>query len=288
MPQLRAVWERVDATPCFDWVSVWDHLGSLVGTAHNLEAVAMHAALATSTVRVRCACLVYSAGYRPPLVLASAIATIDHLSAGRAVLGLGAGYLASEYEAQGLRLPSPAERSVLLAETVVVMRSLLDGDEVWFDGEQVQLTAARCAPRPLQDRLPIVVGGGGERRTIPLAGRFADGWNVPMASPTEAARKIALLRVAEAAADRLRGSVEATLNVGLCFDTDAGPDRYGARWDVLRGAVLTGSTQQVVETVAAYVDAGADRLMLSLRAPYDGQVHDELDRFAAEIAPVFF
>jgi alkanesulfonate monooxygenase SsuD/methylene tetrahydromethanopterin reductase-like flavin-dependent oxidoreductase (luciferase family) len=284
--RLRAVWSAAEDAG-YDWISVWDHLGTLDGGTENLEAVAMHAALACHTRLVRCACLVYSAATRSPLVLAAAAATVDRLSGGRAVLGLGTGYLAREFEMAGQALPPPAERVARLAETVHAVRALLDGHEVSFEGRHVRLHQARCAPPPVRQRLPIVVGGGGERAVIPLAARVADGWNVPMATPEDAARKIDVLRDHQARAGRAPGSVEASLSVGLCFDTDRLPHRFGARWEVLRPAVLTGSTQQVVDHVARYRDAGADRLVLSVRAPLDASVVEDLQRFASEVAPEF-
>lgn len=282
--ELTAVWEVAESAG-FDWISVWDHLAGLDQAPRNFEAVAMHSALACRTRTVRCACLVYAVGQRSPLLLAEAAATIDHLSGGRAVLGLGAGYVAREFEAQGRALAPPADRVAHLAETVQAVRALLDGEEVTFDGDHVQLVRARCAPTPLQERLPIVIGGGGEQRTIPLAARLADGWNVPMATPADAARKIAVLRRHEAAAGRAPGSVEATLSVGLCRDASRLPERFGDRWEILRPAVLSGSRQQVLDHVAEYVAAGADRLIVSVRSPLDDEVIDDLRWFAAEIAP---
>jgi alkanesulfonate monooxygenase SsuD/methylene tetrahydromethanopterin reductase-like flavin-dependent oxidoreductase (luciferase family) len=282
---LMALWRHVDAHPAFDWISVWDHLGTLDGRPANFEAIAAQAALAVATFRVRVACLVHAVGYRHPLVLAGAIATIDHLSHGRAVLGLGAGYLEAEYRARGEAMPPPGARSAHLAETVTAMRRLFAGEEVTLHGDHVQLQAARCAPAPVQERLPIVIGGGGEQRTIPLAARVADGWNVPLSPAPDAARKVALLRDHEARAGRAPGSVEASLTVGLCFDTAQLPARYGARHEALRPAIAHGSTQQVIDTLAAYVEAGADRIVLSLRAPFDQSIRDDLDRVADDVLP---
>ncbi len=283
---LRTLWTTAE-TLGFNWISVWDHLGSLRGTVDNFEGVAMHAALACSTERVRCACLVYSIGYRSPLVLAEAAATIDHLSNGRAVLGLGAGYLASEYQALGVPLPSPGDRSRHLGEAARAIRSLLDGDEVTVDGRHVHLDRARCAPAPVQTRLPLFIGGGGERSTIPLAAAIADGWNVPMATADDAARKIALLRQCEEAAGRPTGSVEASIGIGICFDEAQIPTRYGDRWQVLRPSIAGGSTQQVIDTVARYAAAGTDLLVLSVRSPLDSALIDDLERFTAEVMPAF-
>lgn len=282
---LLDLWRRTDTIDAFDWISVWDHLGALDGQPANLEAVAAHAALAVTTSRVQVACLVYSVGYRPPLVLADALATIDHLSAGRAVLGLGAGYLVGEYAAQGRTLPPARDRLDHLAETITAMRALFAGETVTVHGAHVHLDGARCAPAPLRPALPIVVGGGGERRTIPLAARLADGWNVPLSAPDDAARKVALLREHTVAAGRDADAVEASLSVGLCFDESRLAERYGARVEALRPAIATGSTQQVVDTMARFVLTGADRIVLSMRAPYDQAVLEDLLRFVDEVVP---
>ncbi len=290
---VRALWRRIEAIGdqghggCFDWISVWDHFGSLTGTTANLEAVAMHAALACTTERVRCACLVYSVGYRDALQLASAIATIDQLSGGRATLGLGAGYLQRDYRMTGRALPSPGQRSGHLGETLRAVRRLLDGETVTTDGRHVRLVEASCAPPPVQAHIPIIVGGGGERSTIPLAAQVADGWNVPMATPDDLARKVTILREHEHIAGRPGGAVETTVSIGLCLDETQLPARFGPRWEALRPAVCTGSTEQVVDLVGRYRDAGVDRVVLSLRAPFDAAIEADLERFAAEVAPHF-
>jgi alkanesulfonate monooxygenase SsuD/methylene tetrahydromethanopterin reductase-like flavin-dependent oxidoreductase (luciferase family) len=282
---LLALWRAVDDEPVYDWISVWDHMAGLDGTTQHFEAVAMHAALACHTRRVRCACLVYAAGYRAPLLLAEAVSTIDHLSGGRAVLGIGAGYVESEHAALGVTLGPPADRIARLRQTVTAVRSLLDGEEVTVDGTHVRLDRARCAPLPVQQRLPIVVGGGGERSTIPLAARLADGWNVPMCAPDDLARKVALLRGHQDLADRDVAEVEASASVGLCFDGARIPERFGARHEVLRPAILHGSDEQVRDQFARFRATGVDRIVLSLRPPYDAAVLDDLARFAESILP---
>ena len=104
--ELRSLWRRIEALG-YGWISVWDHFyaATLGEGAQCLEAVAMHAALALETSKVRCGCLVYSVGYRHPAVLANAITAIDHLSGGRADIGIGAGWSQVEYDAYGIPFP---------------------------------------------------------------------------------------------------------------------------------------------------------------------------------------
>ena len=108
--------------------------------------MASHAALACHTSRVRVGSLVYCAGYRHPAVLANAIATIDHLSGGRADLGLGAGWACNEYDAYGIPFPSAGERLDLLEESIQAIRGLLRDEVTDFAGTHVHLTEARCEP----------------------------------------------------------------------------------------------------------------------------------------------
>jgi alkanesulfonate monooxygenase SsuD/methylene tetrahydromethanopterin reductase-like flavin-dependent oxidoreductase (luciferase family) len=248
---------------------VWDHFVPVLGDGDNHEAVAMHAALATGTTRARVGCLVYNVGYRSAAVLAKAAATIDHLSQGRAVIGLGAGYLEREYHQFGIPFGTPGQRSDLLDASTREIRHLLN-DVV--------------LPRPAQKSLPLWIGGGGERRTLPLAARLADGWNIPMASPETWAQKNAVLsRLIERSGRRQR-DVERSVSVGICFDEREIPERFGANWANLAPAVLCGETQRIVEHIGTYVDAGVDTIILSLRPPYRT---DEIERFAHEIMAEF-
>lgn len=272
---LTKVW-RIAETSGFDWISVWDHFvpvtplpGADPGDGDNHEAVAMHAALALATTRARVACLVYNVTYRSAAVIAKSAATIDHLSSGRAVVGLGAGYLQIEYERFGIPFSSAAGRSSQLEESTREVRRLLDGV---------------MQPTTVQTRLPIFVGGGGEHRTIPTAAAFADGWNVPMATPEDFARKNAILTRCAVDTGRDPALIERTVSLGLCFDERLVPERFGARWQQLAPAILSGSTQRIVDKIASYVDAGAETIILSLRHPYDT---DDIERFASDVMGAF-
>ena len=281
--ELRRLWCRIEAAG-YEWISIWDHFYAVGGGTSNLEAVAMHTALALETTKVRCGSLVYSVGYRDLAVLANSIATIDRISGGRVTLGLGAGYLAHEYDSWGIPFPSARERLDRLGETVVALRGLFAGRAVTTDGDHIVLREAVCDPTPVQDNLPIWIGGGGEQRTIPMAARLADGWNVPMATIDDYRRKVHVLDCEAEAVGRDPRSIERSVGLGLCWNPDRIGALFGARAEAMRPMILSGSTDEVVERVAAYSEAGADWVMLSLRAPFDA---DELDRFAADVAPAF-
>jgi alkanesulfonate monooxygenase SsuD/methylene tetrahydromethanopterin reductase-like flavin-dependent oxidoreductase (luciferase family) len=264
MSLLRDLWQAADNLG-YGWISVWDHFVPVLGDGDNHEAVTMHAALALSTRQARVGCLVYNTGYRSAAVLAKAASTLDHLSDGRAVIGLGAGYLQREYEQFGIPFGTPAQRSDLLASSTHDVRRLLD---------------SVVQPRPLQRKLPLWIGGGGERRTLPLTAHSADGWNIPMASPGDWARKNALLSRLVAEAGRAQDDVERSVSVGLCFDESDISQRFGPNWPQLRPSILTGSPDNMIEHIGSYVAAGADTIILSLRPPYSV---DDIERFAKEV-----
>lgn len=151
----------------FDVVVVADHVG-----AEGLAPMPLLASLAVATQRIRLGTYVLNVGMRNPVQLAWEAATIDHLSAGRLELGLGAGHTPAEFAACGLELQPAAVRKEGLSEAVEVIRGLLDGDEVTFTGHHHRLDRARTVAS-VQDRLPILVGGNG-RRLLTHAARHAD------------------------------------------------------------------------------------------------------------------
>lgn len=275
--ELRRLWRSAESLG-FDWISIWDHFYAADGAGyHCLEAVAAHAALACTTDRVRIGSLVYCAGYRHPAVLANAIATIDHLSGGRTELGLGAGWSQAEYDAYGIPFGTPVQRLDLLEEYARVVRSLLRSETTDHRGEHFALTDARCEPRPLQPSLPIWIGGAGERRTLRIAAELADGWNVPFISPQDFRRKRDILHSHCEAVGRDPAEIRCAVNVGLAWDEASLIAQFGAIAEYVRPGVLGGSDDQVLEGIAAYVDAGADQVNIAARAPWD---MDGIERLA--------
>ncbi len=269
--ELRSVWRRIEDLG-YGWISIWDHFYGATGRPDDaacLEAVAMHAALACSTTKVRCGSLVYSVGYRHPAVLAKAITTIDQLSGGRADMGIGAGWAQVEYQAYGIPFPDVKTRMDQLEEGIQCLRGLLHDDVTNFDGQHFTLTEARNEPRPLQDKLPIWIGGGGEKRTLKIAARHADGWNVPFISPDEFARKNAVLDQHCADVGRDPSEIKRAINTGLAFTEESLQQQFGAISEFVRPGVLTGTDEQVLDTIGRYVDAGADQVNIALRAPFD-------------------
>jgi alkanesulfonate monooxygenase SsuD/methylene tetrahydromethanopterin reductase-like flavin-dependent oxidoreductase (luciferase family) len=216
-------------------------------------------------------------------VLANAIATIDHLSGGRADLGLGAGWAQPEFEAYGYRFGSPKERVDLLEESLTCIRGLLQDEVTDFQGEHFTLTEARCEPKPVQERLPIWVGGSG-RRMLGIVARQADGWNVPFLTPEQFASKRAELLERCDEAGRDPSTLRCSVNVGAAPDEASLTEQFGAMAEVVRGGVLMGEPAAMAEQVARYVEAGADQINLAMRAPWQLDVLEHLADARAEVA----
>lgn len=292
---LLDLWRWADEAG-FDWISVWDHLMSSQTTSPDparltppaagcLEAVSAHAALALVTSRVRCGNLVYCAGYRNVAVLAQAMTTIDHLSGGRCEAGLGAGWAKAEYEAFGIPFPAAGARLDLLEETAHTLRALLAAEgPVSFEGQHLTLREARVQPAPLQDRLPLWIGGGGERRTLRIAAAWADGWNVAFVAPEQFRAKLVVLHNHCDDLGRDPAEIRVSVNVGAVSDEADLSRRFGAAADWVRPAVLSGSVGQMVETLGRYRACGADQVNVAVRAPWDRDVLERVLDAARSLA----
>lgn len=286
--ELRAVWRRAEELG-FEWISIWDHFYAADATVTAegttsgsvcLEAVAAHAALALETTRVRCGSLVYCVGYRHPAVLANAIATIDHLSAGRVTLGLGAGWHQGEFAAYGLPFPPAPVRLRQLDEAIQCIRGLLTRETTNFEGEFFTLTDARCDPKPVQERLPLWVGGGGEKVTLRIVAQHADGWNIPFVPPDAYRHKLDVLHEHCARVGRDPAEITKSVNLTLAWSEEELRERFGGMAEWILPSALTGSAQEMADRLGEYGEAGAEWVNIALRAPFE---IDALERFAADV-----
>lgn len=200
--QEGVTWERwlriMSVAEQWGFESLWrsDHLFSVLG-AFERETLALWpslTAVALQSQRLIFGQLVSPVSFRHPVELAQHAVALDTISNGRYVLGIGAGWYEREHQAFGFPLLSLRERMDRLAESLQVIRLLWTGDVVSFDGRYYQLQDAQLLPRPTRGRVPIVIGGRGERRTLALAAQFADEWNVTNVSLDEHRHKIERLR----------------------------------------------------------------------------------------------
>jgi F420-dependent oxidoreductase-like protein len=285
--QVLASAQHVEAT---GWDGVWfaDHFMSNFGDdlAPYLECWSVLAGLAAAVPRVRLGPLVTGNTYRHPAVLAKIAATVDQISGGRVVLGLGAGWQENEHQAYGLDFGTTRSRLERLEEAAQVIRSLLTEERTDFAGRYYQLTSAPLAPKPANGSMPILIGGGGEQRTMRTAARYADEWNI-WGTPEHLAAKGKVLdeRCEEIGRD------PATLShcaVALLFMSDDGGFLANFRGVELPRPAIVGTPAEVRDIIARYTEAGVEELIIpdfNLRTP--SVRHDVLDQFIGEVAPDF-
>ena len=251
------VWEAADDIEVFESAWVMDHFYPLTppldGT--HLESWTMLAALAMATRRLRLGCMVNGMHYRHPAVTANAAVTIDHISGGRFVLGLGAGWFEPESNAYGIPLGTLTERFDRFDEGVEVICSLLSNEVTNFSGRYYVLTDARCNPKPVQPRLPVAIGGKGPKRTLPTVARWADHWD------TVATDAVQWKRLSDVLDDECaaigRQPAEIRRSVHLMWEAAADPVELAAR-------------------AAEFGDAGVDLVIFSMRGPYEARLLDPL------------
>lgn len=215
----------------FDAVSVPDHVHqNQVGggpASPMFEAYTLLGALAMRTSSVRLYALVSPVTLRQPGLLAKAVTTLDVLSRGRAVLGVGAGWDAAESEAYGIPFPAVGERFDRLDEALAVCRELLTEEQATFTGEFYTVREARNSPRPVRGTIPVLVAGGGERRTLDLVARYGDACNVFAGDPATVRHKFGVLDGHCARVGRDPAEITRTV---FAFDTsDLGAFAAGAR-----------------------------------------------------------
>ncbi len=293
MAEMRKLWRRLDACG-MDWISAWDHFYESPyrnGTDPHFEALATLGALAAETSQARIGCLVFYVGYRNPALLAKAATTLDHITGGRFELGLGAGWHIWEATAYGYAFPDIGTRLDMLDEGIQIVRGLLTEPRTDFNGKHFQVVDASCAPAPVQARLPIWVGGLGEKRTLRIVAEHADGWNAAYVSVDEFRRLNAILDQWCETADRdpasIRRAVNLMFNLGVDEeDVDHQRRQIAKDWGNMAGRTMGGALlctpDQAVERLAEYKEAGAQEINIALRAPW----HDDaLEAYLSEVMP---
>ncbi len=248
------------------------------------------AGLARETSRIRLGTLVSSVTYRVPSILAIQVAQVDAMSGGRAELGLGTGWFEREHAAYGI--PFPAKRFDLLEEQLQVVTGLWqtpDAETFSFAGAHYRLDDAPALPKPEQERVPVIVGGGGPKRTPALAARYATEFNIGFVAEDVVAEKFAVVRAACEAIDR----DPATLKLSVALPTIVGQDdaEISRRAEAIgqsreqfdNGANLIGTPAQIAEKVHRLRELGAERVYFQLMDLRD-VAHADL--VGAEVLPL--
>jgi F420-dependent oxidoreductase-like protein len=260
-------------------------MGDVSGRPGPTDAWVTLAGLARETSRIRLGTLVTAATFRAPGPLAVAVAQVDQMSGGRVELGLGTGWFEEEHEAFGLPFPSLGERFERFEEQLRILTGLWTSDGPFdFDGKHYQLRGNPALARPTQSALPLIIGGGGRRRTPRLAAEFASEFNLPFASIDDTAAQFGRVREACAEVGRnLQFSVAQVLCVGRDdAEVRRRADAIGRDADELRANGLAGTPEQVVERIGRFTEIGATRFYLQV---LDLSDLDHLELAASEVAP---
>lgn len=281
----------------YDSLWTWDHLYAIFGDPYQpiFEGYTTLAAWAKVTSRVKLGLLVGANTFRNPALVAKQATTLDHISDGRAILGIGGAWMELEHRAHGIEFGSGfGERLTWLDEAVGAMRSLLDGETVTSppDG-RYRYDRLRQLPLPVQARLPIMIGGSGERKTLRTVARYADMWNA-MGSVEKLRHKDAVLRDHCAAVGRDPAEILRTAGCKpVIRDTEAAARREWEsqmernRTPMSRVAdddtFWVGTPEQIAERMVACRDIGFSTFLAEIAAPYDPET---LERWIGEVKPM--
>lgn len=289
--------QRIDGAG-YDHLWFYDHLYAINTRDPYLpifEGWATIAGVATVTTHSRLGLLVGANTFRNPGLVAKMAATIDHMSDGRVIVGLGGAWNAVEHRAYGLEFgETPGERLGWLDEAAGAIRGLLDGDVVTSaEGDHYQFDEARIEPLPVQSHVPIMIGGSGERRTLRTVARHADMWNL-FGDAGRLADKDAVLRRHCAEVGRDPEDIERTVSAKLVIrdSSEDALDVWSAQmvnnrcpeedWDDATELWL-GSPRQIADEILSRRMVGFHTFIGMLAAPYD---HQTIDRLIDEVKPL--
>jgi F420-dependent oxidoreductase-like protein len=247
------------------------------------EAWTVLAALAAIVPRIRLGTLVTGNTYRNPCVLAKQVAQVDVISEGRVTLGIGAGWQENEHLAYDVPFYSTGERLQRLEESVQVLRCLFDDGRASFEGKHYQIKNAPLSPRPVQDHLPILIGGGGEKVTLRLVAQYADAWNITGTAEV-VAQKSDVLRQHCERVGRDPGTIQRTgaMMVNLEDSVTGGGQAHGPNW------VRITRIGDLVDAMTPYAEAGVDEMIVHFNPALPLAKRKELQaEFMGQVAQVF-
>jgi F420-dependent oxidoreductase-like protein len=225
-----------------------------------LEAYTALGALATATERVQLGTLVTGNTYRNPTLLAKVITTLDVVSAGRAILGIGTGWFELEHDELGFEFGTFTDRFNRLGEALEIILPMIKGERPTFAGKWYRAENALANPR-YRDHIPLMIGGSGEKKTIPLAARHFDHLNV-IAGFDQLAGKVDVVRKSCEQIDRDPATLETSMLLTVLLDDNVKADQIP---EEMGGRMLAGSADYIAEQVQAKVlDAGIDGVIINM------------------------
>ncbi len=291
-PDLLEAGRRADRLG-YDSLWTWDHLYPIVGSADGpiFEGWLTLAAWAQATERIRIGLMVGANTFREPTVTAKMATTLDHISGGRAILGIGGAWFETEHQAYGLEFGSGfPERLRWLGEALPIMRGMLHGERPTAAGPRYSATAVRNDPPPVQERLPLLIGGGGEQVTLKLVARYGDANNVGGGFENVRRKEAILLRHCETVG-RDPAEIERTTGIGTVIirDSRAEADRVHAAMFERNGHAdrwtdqPIGTPEDVADRLLPFLDLGYRHFIAGFPSPHD---EESMTRFATEVRAI--
>jgi F420-dependent oxidoreductase-like protein len=291
-PSLLAAGVRAD-TLGYDSLWTWDHLYPIVGSSQGPihEGWLTLAAWAQATERIRVGLMVGANTFRQPAVTAKMATTLDHISGGRATLGIGAAWFEEEHIAYGLEFgDGPPERLRWLGEALPILRGMLRGETPTAKGPHYETRAVRNDPLPLQKRLPLLIGGGGEQVTLKLVARYADANNVGGGIEQVKRKEAILVRHCETVG-RDPAEIERTTGVGVVVIRDSRDEARRVFESIFAGNggaepwknQPVGTVEDVAAFIAPFLEIGYRHVIAGFPNPYD---EESMTRLAMEVRPL--
>jgi alkanesulfonate monooxygenase SsuD/methylene tetrahydromethanopterin reductase-like flavin-dependent oxidoreductase (luciferase family) len=295
-PEMLEAARRVDRLG-YDSLWTWDHLYAIVGDPYQpiFEGWGLLHAWAMATERIRLGLMVGANTFRNPGLVAKLASTLDHVSGGRAILGIGGAWMELEHTAHGIDFGTGfGQRLDWLEESVAAIRALLDGKAVTSEpGGRYAFHELRHAPLPLQEHLPIMVGGNGRTKTLRTIARHADTWN-GFGTPDELAELDGVLRAHCVDAGRDPSTIERTSNLWMIIrDSEEEARQVWAATAELNhvpvadvsepSRPLLGPPASIAARLREYVAAGFSTALVEVPAPYDVET---LERLIGEVKPL--
>jgi alkanesulfonate monooxygenase SsuD/methylene tetrahydromethanopterin reductase-like flavin-dependent oxidoreductase (luciferase family) len=276
----------------WDSIWTWDHLMAIFGPWEQpiFEGWSLLTGIGALTSRVRLGLMVGANTFRNPGLTAKVATTLDHVSNGRAIVGIGGAWFEREHDAFGIEAwsPSVGERLDRLDEAVMLMRRLFDGERFDHDGRFYKFHDALCEPRPIQAHLPILVGGSGPKKTLRTVAERADAWNT--SGPVDEVRaRLDILDEHCATVGRDRSTIELTVSfpITIRHSVGAAETAYGeilaanGTNEMNANPVLLGPPAVVAEAIAPYRDLGFRTVIARLPAPFDRETIDRISEVGA-------
>jgi alkanesulfonate monooxygenase SsuD/methylene tetrahydromethanopterin reductase-like flavin-dependent oxidoreductase (luciferase family) len=276
----------------YDSLWTWDHLYPIVGSHEGpiFEGWLTLAAWAQATERVRIGLMVGANTFREPALTAKMATTLDHISNGRAILGIGGAWFETEHEAFGLPFGDGfPERLRWLGEALPVMRGMLHGERPSATGPRYATKAVRNDPLPIQDRLPLLIGGGGEQVTLKLVAKYGDANNVGGSVETVKRKDAILVQHCETVG-RDPAEIERTTGLGQVIIRDSRAEAVRVQKEIAarNGAAApwkdqpVGTPEDVAERLAPFLEIGYRHLVAGFPSPYD---EESMSRLANQVRP---